>query len=452
MKKLFNRIALLIITGLKLPGNAEIIKKQALLNPADSGYRKAEKYRVEKLAEVLMILFFGVVIALMAALSGGLNDSGIENGIIERNGYGGGDRTVNIIADIDGKEIEEPIGITVRERCYTEEETLRIFEETGKNLPERILGENSSLEQVEYDLDLIDMAEDYPVNIEWSSDNYEALDSNGVIQEEVTDVNGTPVILTASLSYMGRYADYEIPVLVFPRHKDTVGKIRDIVQKKILKYDALTLSSDKLILPERIGDSIISYRNADSPAFVLILVMAAVCAIGVWCGRDRDLNKLISIREKEMLTDYPDIVSRLNLFFFSGMTIKGAFERIASDYEKRLQEGRTVRRYAFEEMLVTLREMKGGVTESQAYQNFGARSGIRRYTKLGTLLSQNLQKGNAGLMEALEAEAKDAFEERKANAKKAGEEAGTKLLLPMGIMLMVVMIIVILPAFLSFSI
>ena len=52
----------------------------------------------------------------------------------------------------------------------------------------------------------------------------------------------------------------------------------------------------------------------------------------------------------------------------------------------------------------------------------------------------------------LEEEAAEAFEERKADARKLGEEAGTKLLLPMGIMLIVVMIIVIVPAFLSFQI
>ena len=149
--------------------------------------------------------------------------------------------------------------------------------------------------------------------------------------------------------------------------------------------------------------------------------------------------------------DYPDIVSRLNLFFCAGMTIRGAFEKIAMDYEKQRETGRKSKSFALEEMLITVREMKGGVSESEAYQNFGVRTGVRRYGKLGTLLSQNLQKGNAGLTAALEAEARDAFEDRKADAKRAGEEAGTKLLLPMGIMLLVVMIIVIIPAFLSFS-
>ena len=42
-----------------------------------------------------------------------------------------------------------------------------------------------------------------------------------------------------------------------------------------------------------------------------------------------------------------------------------------------------------------------------------------------------------------------AFEERKARAKMLGEEAGTKLLVPMFIMLAIVLVIVTVPAFLS---
>ena len=52
----------------------------------------------------------------------------------------------------------------------------------------------------------------------------------------------------------------------------------------------------------------------------------------------------------------------------------------------------------------------------------------------------------------LKTEAIQAQEERKAHAKRAGEEAGTKLLLPMFLMLAVVLIIVIVPAFLTMQI
>ena len=74
------------------------------------------------------------------------------------------------------------------------------------------------------------------------------------------------------------------------------------------------------------------------------------------------------------------------------------------------------------------------------------------YIRFGALLSQNLRRGTKGLTDLLKMEAIQAFEERKTQARKLGEEAGTKLLLPMFLMLTVVLIIVIVPAFLTLQI
>ena len=54
--------------------------------------------------------------------------------------------------------------------------------------------------------------------------------------------------------------------------------------------------------------------------------------------------------------------------------------------------------------------------------------------------------GARNLLAMLELEMEDAFEQRKTTARRLGEEAGTKLLLPLFIMLGIVMIIVIVPA------
>ena len=51
----------------------------------------------------------------------------------------------------------------------------------------------------------------------------------------------------------------------------------------------------------------------------------------------------------------------------------------------------------------------------------------------------------------LQKEAEDAFEERKSIARRLGEEAGTKLLVPMVLMLLVVLILIMVPAFLSYE-
>ncbi len=51
----------------------------------------------------------------------------------------------------------------------------------------------------------------------------------------------------------------------------------------------------------------------------------------------------------------------------------------------------------------------------------------------------------------LEIETKEAFEERKNQAKRYGEEAGTKLLIPMIMILLVVMIVIMYPALVNFN-
>ena len=50
------------------------------------------------------------------------------------------------------------------------------------------------------------------------------------------------------------------------------------------------------------------------------------------------------------------------------------------------------------------------------------------------------------MQKLLEQEEWEAYEQRKTQAKQAGEEAGTKLLLPMGIMLVIVLAILVIPA------
>ena len=70
--------------------------------------------------------------------------------------------------------------------------------------------------------------------------------------------------------------------------------------------------------------------------------------------------------------------------------------------------------------------------------------------KLASLLEQNRKTGLKNLRYLLEEEVAAAFEERKNIAKRLGEEAGTKLLLPLFMMLGIVMVMVVAPAFLSF--
>ena len=100
-------------------------------------------------------------------------------------------------------------------------------------------------------------------------------------------------------------------------------------------------------------------------------------------------------------------------------------------------------------MRYTYYQLKNGVSESRAYQDFGRRCRLQPYLKLSSLLEQNRRTGTKDLRGILQMELADAFELRKNLARRMGEEAGTKLLLPLFLMLGIVMIMIMVPAMMT---
>ena len=128
------------------------------------------------------------------------------------------------------------------------------------------------------------------------------------------------------------------------------------------------------------------------------------------------------------------------------MTVPNAWQRVAKDYRvKRQETGK--KRYAYEEMLLTIYEMESGVAQTKAYERFGRRCRVQCYNRLSTMLSQNVKKGATNLAVLLREEAAYAFEERKHTARRFGEKAGTKLLMPMMMLLCMIMVVIMVPAF-----
>ena len=91
------------------------------------------------------------------------------------------------------------------------------------------------------------------------------------------------------------------------------------------------------------------------------------------------------------------------------------------------------------------------MTQTEALERFGKRTRLPQYKKCAALLTQNIRRGTGELITALGQEAGNAFEEQKAAARRKAEEAQTKLLFPMLLMLGVVMILILVPAWLSFG-
>lgn len=147
--------------------------------------------------------------------------------------------------------------------------------------------------------------------------------------------------------------------------------------------------------------------------------------------------------------DYADLLSKIVVLTGAGLTIRNAWERIVSDYEEALKEGRKKKRAAYEEMRQTCHQLQSGMTESEAYREFGRRCRLQPYLKLSGLLEQNRKTGTKNMKTLLQAEMADALEQRKNLARRLGEEAGTKLLMPLFLMLGIVMVMIMVPAMMT---
>ena len=148
------------------------------------------------------------------------------------------------------------------------------------------------------------------------------------------------------------------------------------------------------------------------------------------------------------MVDHPGFINKVMLLLGAGLTLRYAFERITGEYERELREGGE-KHFVYEELCVTMQELRDGVTEAQAVENFGKRCRCMPYMRFASLITQNLRKGAEGLLVILEKEATESLVERKQTALRQGEKAGTKLLLPMIVMLGLVMSIIMVPAFMT---
>ena len=91
-------------------------------------------------------------------------------------------------------------------------------------------------------------------------------------------------------------------------------------------------------LPESIGgEKIIWSENVnDGSGYIFILLCTG--AGMVYFLQGRKLNEEMDRRNRQMLLDYPQLISKLMLYLGAGMTIRNSFRKIASRYAVEKQE------------------------------------------------------------------------------------------------------------------
>lgn len=392
----------------------------------------------------ILCVILGIAAAAVSAFAG--QESRTPLGELLRPDSGEAEAKYRLKAVFDG--CEEEVEVLVNERSLSFSEAQEIFELGREALLSVMERQNGSLEHIQGDIYLPQSILEGRIKLSWRSSDIKYIYDDGTINRAgCMQLPEEGVVVTMTAKMLVQDYEAETSVLVCLTEEDLWSeeeRRKNILEQSLKKAEEVFVEEDFVRLPDTIdGKKVIyyGYRENNAPKLVMLGILAALSSI-VLQRRHRQAKE--EKRNKELALAYAPIVTKFTLLIGAGINIRGAWEKLADDYRKE-----NTPNAAYEEIQRTCNEMQNGMPEGEAYRRFGKRCKLPQYIKFGNLLEQNLRKGTKGLTDMLESEVREAFEERKALAFRLGEEAGTKLLLPMLLLLAIVIAICVIPAFLS---
>lgn len=180
------------------------------------------------------------------------------------------------------------------------------------------------------------------------------------------------------------------------------------------------------------------------PGFDASLILFCLAMLGgLFFLPDLEVYRKVKKRRFVLQAEFPDFLNKMVLLLGAGMTIPRAWEKIVRESERQT--------FLYKELDKSILEIQSGNSIFQAYEGFARRCRLPEINKFVTLILQNIKKGNAELVLILRVQSSECWEMRKLAAKKIGEEASTKMLFPLLLMLVAILLIVSTPALIAIS-
>lgn len=356
-----------------------------------------------------------------------------------------GEEEEQILAVAETEDETLDISLTVSAVKLREDEIRDILEQGVPLALETALGENPSFLEITEPLNFVDSVTVEPLTLSasWAVSCTDYIRYDGTLEEVEENVEG---VLYLTLWY----GDYEVTeqteICLIPAESEEVRSIQEAVQEYI---DQEELACETAVtLPEEIDGKKVTFYSKESSPVIWTAVLGCTVAVLLWIQKKKKMDETLSKRSGQLQQDYSEVVLRIALLQEAGMSMYNIWERLVKKYEK---DG-AGSRYVYEEMKLALRKMKNGTPEVTAFMEFGKRCGGANFIRFSGLLEQNIRRGSRGFSELLYQEASEAMQEEKNQVRKKGEEMNSKLLLPMGILLVLLLAMILVPSFLMMDI
>lgn len=406
---------------------------------------KKEKNKKDAAKVLVLAGCLGLVICITEG-----SKSTLQEGKLQRNEAGGSTKSQELQLDADGILEDYHYMIEVEAQRVQGDALEQLFDAAAQEAEQAFLGENESLDCINRDVVLTKKLQNGQIHARWEFDPKQVINAEGELKENVAK-DGVLVMVSLTMRYYEEEREHTFGCYVYPKKLKPVEQLLADLKEYFEQEQEESKNKEFLTLPVQIGGTQLKWSQKTENTYQIILMLGLAAAAVVYIQEAMKEQRKEQARKEQLLKQYPDMVSKISLLLGAGMTLSSAWERIVLNYQHRLGQQQAAEEEVYEQMLVAYREMQDGVGELKVYERFGDRCGTPQYRKFSMLIVQNLRKGSSGLRLSLEKEVADAFALRKNLAKKAGEEAGTKILFPMMLMLCIVMVIILVPAFLTFQ-
>lgn len=368
---------------------------------------------------------------------------------------GTANRTLFFNYEDDGIRKDGEIQVMINPYIGTKKELQEYMATQLEALGDTVLGQNKSLNSIQYNLKLLKSDAAGIIHFRYQSSNQEVMTDYGELRFINPKIFGEKLMfkMIASGMWQGEPLQLEKTLSIqIATEFENNRVMEEWVQQQVeINIDKQNENEDMpaIIMPIELS-GVKGKLKWELPPFLpkMILGMAGVTllAFGVMILKQYELKEIRMARERQIQNEFPDFVQKLLLLLYTGMTISQALARMGQS--QLISDERLI----YDALQEALQLIQSGKSELEALEDFGRKIGTKEFSRFVSTILQGIRKGNGSMMSQIEVLGKESWDQRIINARQLGEKASSKLILPMGLILIAIIIMVITPAWVSIQI
>ncbi len=443
---------LIAAAGLFLPGR--YVRRQAVRVQSEKAWTLFEEQESEEAVRSYVrfwwgLWYCGMVVAATICFGAmrleRLQPETTETVSLARPEFGAEDR--NVVMELEAKDgndrIQDTVRIHIPSKAPSEAEIKRIMDAAEGRVRQYFDTEYLQRETWPKDGTSVQIL-CFPEDLSW-------IDAHGTILWEQIKAS-VDTQIRVLLSAYGKERAFEIRLHIDPKLETLDEKVSHMLERM---EDGAYVTEDALSLPAEDRDGVrytwkpVEQRQPTDPKMYYVWV-GLLPFLPIVLYRYKIRQKTVERRQR-IYRSYPDMLNQFMILLGSGMSIMKAWEKMDADYRSKKKRDH-IQDPLYEEMLRAENRMRTGYSFGEAVRLMAEHLKIREIRQFASILAASWKRGDEHVLLHLKDLHDRSWEIRKNQARKASEEADTKLLLPLMMMLIVVIIIVLSPALMTMTV